>query len=287
MVQGGTLSYVEFGKMATAALATEKNETISDSLAAHLISPTHNGSVYSYYFSAGQGDSAPFHELAADLEKVLKQRLHAAPANQKKDWMQLLIGAADSQTELNALKASLKTKNSSYLGAALDQDTRWAIIKHLSAWGDLESSALIDSEYKKDSSFIGKLNMIAAKAALPDTKEKDYWVQAFKAEKPKFTYTEFARAFSSLFPLKQSPLREQYSTKFFKDLLDLQGNKGSEEQSLFTELAPFSCKDQASTQINEFLKVHPNLFPEVSKSLAESSDQNQRCEKSLRFSAIK
>lgn len=274
-VEDAELPFVAFAELVVPeALAKERDELILG----QLLHYTRNLVNYYHHHEILARSELP--ELKTKIDQILWLRI-----NQRKIPKAERFRLFEGLRQLTASKTGVQNLKRWLRGAVkvpeiqLDSDRRWQLITQISASGDPDAVALVETEIKRDPSSIGQEYRIGALAARPDLKEKEKWLKELKKDKPTLSYSQLRRAIWNMFPTGQEDLRDQYAKQFFEDVLWINDHRSVWESSEFAYLSPSGCSKQTAGMNEEFLSRQSSLNPGVTKSLKNQAEKGRRCQR--------
>ncbi|RYV03743.1 aminopeptidase N [Shewanella sp. OPT22] len=158
---------------------------------------------------------------------------------------------------------------------ALDQDTRWHIIKQLNRYGVEGSDQLIKDELKRDASDTGQKAAIAAEVIRPVASIKREWLN--KIFDNKLTFSKLSIAMKNLYPSEQSLLSEATAEQRLSMLPKLNKLGPVYMRAYSSSLIPTSCDQTGINRIEQVLTDNEGISELVKRNLLEHKQAEQRC----------
>ncbi len=194
----------------------------------------------------------------------------------QKAYYNLWKDSAKSKTELQDLAAMLD--KSRFKKLVIDQEMRWKILTHLSAYAYDKTFDLLAKEKEKDNSDVGMKSAKTVQAAWYDAENKQTLWDNFVNAKGD-TIPDLRASMNGFLWQNQADVLSPYREKFYTSILNIfETKEQSYSRSFFYSLFPNLCLEEDLKASRDFLD-QTYIKPELKQLFLEAHEELERCVK--------
>jgi aminopeptidase N len=194
-------------------------------------------------------------------------------------WFDHLLRGAESEPARQRLRELLEGKTV-VPGLDLSQDRRWQVLVRLAALGDTDIEKLLSREARRDPGERGMKQQFAARAAMPDTREKEkIWKRLLEDEELPLTHV---RAAMQVFYQRSRPeLTRPWARRYFQALPEVVSKRSALFARLFIQTAyPYMYTEQTVLDETDRLLQHAwagaSFVPRLLREARDSQARGMR-----------
>ncbi len=268
----GETKLSDFADILYKAIGIESDPAGVEALFIYLKSRWGGASLYRYTdFNNGEGLEA-FEDLIWEL-----YRKSPAKSELRKIYEKFYLSFARSPNHLNNLRDLLNPEFSKKMGATLDQDRRWTILKQLAENNEPTIADRLALESRRDGSHFGQQAELAARARQPDKVQKRLLFDQIIHSDPPRTSEQVGIIAKNLLPHSQASLAAEFQNDFFVNLKVVKDTFEPERLGAYLDLLPEECFYGIRGKINEFLKTNQQLPPMIIKEFKITNQEQEIC----------
>jgi aminopeptidase N len=215
----------------------------------------------------------------AEVDKVILAEIQKAKpgSDREKHFLDGFISLASTPDVNTKLAAWLDGRGGP--APQIDQERRWAALKHLASFGFEGVLSRVDAELKQDSSARAQELALAAKVTIPSAATKKQSFESLEQETSPLSFSERKIVMENMFPVSQTTLRKEFSSRFYKDLATFVGPEPKSDFFLESYMYLIPVNPGPMNEAREFLKKHDSLPTSVKRSLRESIEAGEKLER--------
>jgi len=231
------------------------------------------------YLDAMNLDTPWVRQTRAALEEMAWKGVLANKGNEnfQRRWFSTWLGLASTPAAFERLKAIL-AGSTGIEGLSIDQDLRWAIIKHLNRYGVDGAASLAEQEARRDKSDTGQAAALAATVVRPDPQVKAQWLGTVEDLQTKLPFSKIRTAMGSLYPSEQNALSEQSADARLAKLPAIDKAAGPVYmRSYGGALIPATCTPHSVKRLSAAADKYRDLSAGTRRALLDALQEDQRC----------
>ncbi|WP_312550935.1 aminopeptidase N [Massilia sp.] len=231
------------------------------------------------YLDAMNLDTPWAQQTRAALEAMAWNGVLANKGNEnfQRRWFSAWLGLASTPAALDRLK-SILAGSTGVDGLTVDQDLRWAIIKHLNRYDVEGAASLAQQEAQRDKSDTGQAAALAATVVRPDAQVKAQWLGTVEDLQTKLPFSKIRTAMGSLYPSEQNALSEQTADARLAKLPAIDKAAGPVYmRSYGGALIPATCTPHSVKRLGAAADKYRDLSAGTRRALLDALQEDQRC----------
>lgn len=271
-VRDATLPLNEFIETALANAPLEKDYTLLGDVLGKVAASKE-------YLDAMNLDTPWARRTRAALEEMAWKGVLANKGNEnfQRRWFSSYLNLASTPAALERLQALL-AGSTSVDGLSIDQDLRWAIIKHLNRYDVAGAASLAEQEARRDKSDTGQAAALAATVVRPDARVKAQWLGTVEDLQTKLPFSKIRTAMGSLYPSEQNALSEQTADARLAKLPAIDKAAGPVYmRSYGGALIPATCTPHSVKRLGAAADKYRGLSAGTRRALLDALQEDQRC----------
>lgn len=271
-VRDATLPLNEFIETALANALLEKDYTLLGDVLGKVAASKE-------YLDAMNLDTPWARQTRTALEEMAWKGVLANKGNEnfQRRWFSSYLNLASTPAALERLQALL-AGSTGVDGLNIDQDLRWAIIKHLNRYDVAGAASLAEQEARRDKSDTGQAAALAATVVRPDAQVKAQWLGTVEDLQTKLPFSKIRTAMGSLYPSEQNALSEQTADARLAKLPAIDKAAGPVYmRSYGGALIPATCTPHSVKRLGAAADKYRDLSAGTRRALLDALQEDQRC----------